>query len=83
MCERLTSTKAPTSTPSSSTVPSRRWVNGPTRQSAPILTAPEITRERVDDRVAADLGAAVDVGVVGIDDGDALGHPVVLDPAPA
>ena len=41
--EWLTSTKAPKSTPSSSTVPSRKWVKGPILQSEPILTVPEMT----------------------------------------
>ncbi len=36
--------------------------------------------ERLDHGVATDRGAAVDIGIARVDDADALGHPVVLDP---
>ena len=78
-CDCLISTKAPTSTPSPKTVPSRRCVCGPMRHPAADLDGTGDNGEGVNDRVGADRCSTVDVGVAWVDDGDTFRHPVVLD----
>ena len=78
-CDCLISTKAPASIPSSNSVPSRD------ARTARYGTLNRLDRaaddgKRVNNRIAANRYATVDVGVARVDDRHPLGHPVVLDP---